>query len=107
MQVFLTGATGFIGGHLCRRLVAAGPSVTALVRDPKRASSLPSAVEKLEGDLTLFDRPDLELPPCDVVIHMAAVVTAKRADQYDAINFRAVRSLVDCVARQKWRPRRL
>jgi nucleoside-diphosphate-sugar epimerase len=76
------------------------------VRDPKRATSLPSGVEKLEGDLSMFDRPDLELPPCDVVIHMAAVITAKRQDQYEAINFRAVRSLVDCVARQKWRPRR-
>jgi nucleoside-diphosphate-sugar epimerase len=81
--------------------------VLALVRDPKRATSLPSVVEKLEGDLSMFDRPDLELPPCDVVIHMAAVVTAKSPDQYEAINFRAVRSLVDCVARQKWRPRRL
>jgi nucleoside-diphosphate-sugar epimerase len=80
--------------------------VLALVRDPKRATSLPSGVQKLQGDLSLFDRPDLELPPSDVVIHMAAVITAKSQDQYEAINFRAVRSLVDCVARQKWKPRR-
>ncbi len=101
MQVFLTGATGFIGGHLCRRLIAAGHQVRALVRDPKKATSLPSGVEKLEGDLTIFDRPELELAPSDVVIHMAAVVTAKSQDQYKAINFRAVRSFVDCVGRQK------
>jgi nucleoside-diphosphate-sugar epimerase len=107
MHVLLTGATGFIGGHLCRRLVAAGHTVRALVRDPKKASGLPAGVEKLEGDLTLFDRPDLELPPCDVVMHMAAVITAKTPDQYEAINFRAVRSLVDCIARQKWKPRRM
>src|SRR5439155_1039803 len=30
----------------------------------------------------------------------------KVADDYDAINFRAVKSLVDCLARQKWRPLR-
>src|SRR5215475_11434302 len=105
MQVLLTGATGFIGGHLCRRLVAAGHSVLALVRDPKKATSLPAGVEKLEGDLSLFERPDLELPSSEIVIHMAAVVTAKRPEQYQAVNFHAVKSLVDCLARQKWRPR--
>ena len=56
MKVLLTGATGFIGGHLCRRLVAGGNHVVALVRDPKKAASLPGEVERLEGDLSLFDR---------------------------------------------------
>jgi nucleoside-diphosphate-sugar epimerase len=88
-------------------LVAAGHSVLALVRDPKKAGALPAVVEKLEGDLSLFERPELELPKCDVVIHMAAVVTAKRPEQYQAINFHAVKGLVDCLARQKWRPRRM
>jgi nucleoside-diphosphate-sugar epimerase len=108
MQVLLTGATGFIGGHLCRRLVEGGHQVVALVRDPKKAASLPSSgVERLEGDLSIFDEPDRVLPPCDVVMHIAGVVSAKTADEYDAINFRAVKSLVECVARQKWQPRRL
>jgi nucleoside-diphosphate-sugar epimerase len=107
MKVLLTGATGFIGGHLCRRLVAGGNHVVALVRDSKKAASLPGEVEKLEGDLSLFDRPDLVLPACDVVMHLAGVVSAKATAEYDAINFRAVKSLVEGVARQSWRPRRL
>ena len=32
MKVFLTGATGFIGGNLARKLVGRGYSVRALVR---------------------------------------------------------------------------
>jgi nucleoside-diphosphate-sugar epimerase len=107
MKVLLTGATGFIGGHLCRRLVAGGNPVVALVRDAKKAASLPGEVERLEGDLSIFDRPDLVLPPCDVVMHIAGVVAAKSAHEYDAINFRAVKSLVEGVARQSWKPRRL
>jgi len=108
MQVLLTGATGFVGGHLCRRLVSAGHSVLALVRDPKKGAGLPGAgVERLEGDLSLFSRPDLVLPRCDLVVHVAGVVSAHRADEYDAINFRAVKSLVECLGRQSWRPRRL
>jgi nucleoside-diphosphate-sugar epimerase len=107
MQILLTGATGFIGGHLCRRLVSAGHSVLALVRDPEKAASLPAAVVKLTGELSLFDRADVVLPRCDVVMHLAGVITAKSAVEYDAINFRAVRSLVECLARQSWRPRRV
>ena len=108
MRVLLTGATGFIGGHLVKRLCAEGHSVVALVRDPKRAMGLPrDGVERLEGDLSLFDRADVALPPCDVVMHLAAVVTAKRPSEYEAINAQAVKSLVDCLARQSWKPRRM
>ena len=34
MKALITGATGFIGGHLARRLVAQGHRVRALVRRP-------------------------------------------------------------------------
>ena len=34
MKVFVTGATGFIGGQLTRQLVARGHEVVALVRSP-------------------------------------------------------------------------
>ena len=33
-RALVTGATGFVGRHLCRRLVADGWEVTAVVRDP-------------------------------------------------------------------------
>jgi nucleoside-diphosphate-sugar epimerase len=108
MQVLLTGATGFIGGHVCRRLVAGGHQVVALVRDPGKAASLPrGGVEQIEGDLSLFERPELVLPACDVVIHLAGVVSAKAPGHYDLVNFQAVKKLVTCLARQKWRPRRM
>lgn len=55
MRVFITGATGFIGRHLCRRLVERGDRVVALVRAPKKARALlPEAVDLLEGDMSLF-----------------------------------------------------
>lgn len=108
MRIFVTGATGFIGAHLCRHLVATGHQVVALVRDPDKARrELPRhGVEMFAGDLGIFDRDDLVLPACDVVIHLAGVVAAPSPEGYDAINFVAVTRLVRALARQTWRPRR-
>ncbi|MDQ3945407.1 MAG: NAD-dependent epimerase/dehydratase family protein, partial [Actinomycetota bacterium] len=39
-RVFVTGATGMVGSWLCRRLVAAGAYVVALVRDADPRSEL-------------------------------------------------------------------
>jgi nucleoside-diphosphate-sugar epimerase len=109
MRVFVTGATGFIGAHLCQRLVSEGHEVVALVRDPKKAAAeLPKhGVETLAGDLTLFQQEGLVPPACDVVIHLAGVVTAKSPALYDEINFVAVQNLVKALSRQSFRPRRL
>ncbi len=38
MKIFITGATGFVGQGLTRRLTQAGHEVSAWVRDPERAS---------------------------------------------------------------------
>ena len=43
MKVLVTGATGFTGGHLARRLRAHGDTVRVMVRDVARAESLAAA----------------------------------------------------------------
>jgi nucleoside-diphosphate-sugar epimerase len=59
MRYAITGATGFLGGALARRLHDAGHEVVALVRDPARASALAeSGVELVPGDLD--DAPALD-----------------------------------------------
>jgi len=53
-RVLLTGATGFIGSHVARRLVQAGNEVIALVRpgaDLRRIADLTGQLRLLEGDL--------------------------------------------------------
>ncbi len=107
MRFFVTGATGFIGHHLCRALRDSGHDVTALVRSPKKAKALPDAVSLHAGDLSLFRKTDTVLPEADVVVHLAGVVTADSPEQYEAINFEAVEDLLACLERQSWSPRRL
>jgi uncharacterized protein YbjT (DUF2867 family) len=45
VMILVAGATGFLGGEICRRLAAEGEAVRALVR----ATSDPSAVERLRA----------------------------------------------------------
>ena len=74
MRVFVTGATGFIGGHVVRRLRARGDEVVALVRDPARASELEAlGVTLAVGDVT--DRASIgaAMQGADTAIHGAAI----------------------------------
>ena len=74
MKVFVTGGTGFIGGHVVRQLCARGDEVVAWVRSPAKAANLAElGAELREGDLS--DRAALAagMAGCDAVIHGAAV----------------------------------
>ncbi|MFD9718070.1 NAD(P)H-binding protein [Streptomyces sp. NPDC059076] len=50
MAILVTGATGHVGRHVVRRLVAAGQPVRALTRDVG-AAKFPAGVTAFEGDL--------------------------------------------------------
>jgi nucleoside-diphosphate-sugar epimerase len=106
MRILVTGATGFIGRHLCEQLVARGDEVVALVRWPETEAPLPPRVTVIAGDLSIFADPAMVLPPFDVVVHLAGVVTAERLSEYEAVNFGGVKDLLACIGRQSWKPAR-
>jgi nucleoside-diphosphate-sugar epimerase len=73
MRVFLTGATGYIGSALCRRLAAEGHELRALVRPTSRREELERlGVATFVGDLA--DRSSLRegMSGADWVVHAAA-----------------------------------
>jgi nucleoside-diphosphate-sugar epimerase len=72
MLYALTGATGFVGGALARRLRHDGHEVHALVRDPATAQSLSAlGVELVSGDLDDTVALDRLCTGVDGVFHVA------------------------------------
>jgi nucleoside-diphosphate-sugar epimerase len=72
MQVFLTGATGFIGSQLVPELINAGHHVIGLCRAAAGADALTRAgAEVLRGDVNDFDRLRAGAGKSDAVIHTA------------------------------------
>lgn len=73
MRAFVTGATGFIGGHVAKKLRARGDEVVALVRTPAKASELARiGCELVEGDLADTSTLRKGMQDCDSVFHIAA-----------------------------------
>jgi len=70
---FITGATGFIGGHMVRRLCSRGYRVRALVRPGNDCNMLqPLPVEVVKGDLSQFSLIRDAVRGCETVLHAAA-----------------------------------
>lgn len=65
MRVLVTGATGFVGGHLVPVLLDRGDDVLAVIRPGSRA---PVGTTPLEIDLATFG---MSLPSVDAVVHLA------------------------------------
>lgn len=81
MRILVTGGAGFIGTHLCRRLVAEGHAVSVVDNESNsRRDSLPAGVSFTKADVT---RPD-EVEPVfakglDAVCHIAGQVSIIRS----------------------------
>ena len=74
MKVFVTGGTGFIGGHVVRKLRERGDEVRALVRTPEKGAALKDlGCELIPGSLSDADAIRAAMEGCDAVIHGAAV----------------------------------
>jgi uncharacterized protein YbjT (DUF2867 family) len=96
-MILVTGASGFIGGHVVRRLheTGAGP-IRAMVRSRSKALGL-DGVEIVEADLTRPETIGPAVAGASAIVH-AAAITANLKEPYpgayDAINRGGTENLV-------------
>lgn len=100
MKVLVTGATGFTGRHLCKRLVGEGLAVRALVRDLKCTHGLQQwGVEPVLGDMR--DRNSLAKATVgvDLIFNIAAIYRKKNATRKDLweTNVHGTKNLLDAA----------
>ena len=75
MKYFVTGATGFVGGVLARKLREQGYEVHASVRSPEKAGDLKAiGVEMFKGDVTDKESMREAMTGVDGVYHVAVTV---------------------------------
>jgi dihydroflavonol-4-reductase len=100
MQIFLTGATGFIGSHVAKGLAGAGHSLVCLVRKTSYVKDL----EKLGAELIWGDVRDRRklvsgMSGCDALVHMAGIKSFWKPDRqiYADVNVMGTRNVMYCA----------
>src|SRR5690606_26750625 len=98
MTVLVTGATGFLGGALSRRLANAGARVRALARTPERAAVLRGipGIDIVYGDVTAPDSLLETVRDCQIVFHVAVSFGSRQLQQ--AVNVEGTRHIATAAA---------
>jgi nucleoside-diphosphate-sugar epimerase len=106
--IAITGATGFVGTVLTRRLAAAGHKIKALAR-PASAHKRPADIDVkwIKGDLEDKESLCRLLRGADAVVHCAGVVRGATRAEFNRVNVAGMARLVKLAVAQQPRPRLL
>ena len=99
-RVLVTGATGFIGSAVARRLLGRGQEVVTLVEPNVDAANLDGlAVKQVVGDVRRADDVRQVMSGCRAVFHVAALYRfwAKDPSTFYAINVEGTRNVLDAA----------
>ncbi len=99
MKILVTGASGFLGGHVAEQLAARGDTVRAMVRRTSNKKHLESlrGVELFEGSVEQVGRVREAVDGVDAIVHCAGIVKARSSDEFFTVNVGGTSNLVDAA----------
>lgn len=93
MRIAVTGATGFVGGHLATALAESGHEVVAISRG-RRGRARGEGITWVRADVVEGSGLEVAFPGCDAVIHLVAVIHERGRQSYDAVNRKGTENVV-------------
>ena len=98
MNIFITGATGYVGNNLANRLAAEGHTVHAICRSANKKSLLSHPNIKIfEGDINNVASIENGMKNCEQVYHLAAFarVWSKDPGMFYKLNVEGTKNVLD------------
>jgi len=97
MKIFLTGGTGFIGGHVRKALLAKGHELRVLVH--RRGDGFEPGIEQVEGDVTIPATFRKAVEGCDAVINLVGIIRefSARGVTFEQLHVEATRNVVEAA----------
>ena len=100
MDVLVVGGNGFIGQHLCDRLVDSGHDVTALARTPT-PDDVPDGVDTAVGNVTAYDSIEPAFEGRDAVVNLVALSPLRKPkggnERHDAVHRRGTKHCIEAA----------
>jgi nucleoside-diphosphate-sugar epimerase len=100
MNIFITGATGYVGNNLAIRLASEGHCIHALCRSSNKKNLLDhSNIKIFEGDITDVASIERAMQGCEQVYHLAAFarVWSKDPTVFYKLNVEGTRNVLDAA----------
>ena len=98
MATLVTGATGFIGSHIVKKLVDRGENVKILLRQTSKTSNIDNLeVERVYGDVLDVDSLKDAFKDCDTLYHTAGFVSFRKSDRekMERINVQGTKNVLN------------
>ncbi|MDH5203523.1 MAG: NAD(P)-dependent oxidoreductase [Nitrospirota bacterium] len=107
MKALVTGATGFIGSHLCEELVRRDYEVTCLIRKTSNLKWIENINLKFVlGDCTSKESLLDAVADFDVIFHLAGLTKSSSVDDFFCINAQGTENLINAVAERNQKLKR-